>query len=320
MIKFFCGKDDFESYVEAKKYIKNLASVDSASYNILESENITNLSELTQQLEGQDLFATTNFLLLKRPESNKIIAEYLINNIDRLEQLNLTLWSDISLDKRSVIYKRFKDKKCIVEFELPKPAGMNIWLNTVAKIHNIKISNEQSKYILERFENKWQIYSLIKKIQNYLFNTDKDKISLEELKHIDGTALRGDIWKLTDAFTKSEFQVFIQEFKKLMESEDQSQLVIAMLGKHLDNLIKLKYSENILSKPDLGIHPFVVSKIRPFIKNFSEEDLEAMVYELFLADRSIKFGHLSPVTAVLSFAYNIVHNNTLSSAYQEEYA
>lgn len=319
MIKFFCGKDDFESYVEAKKHIKTMALAESSNYQVVESEYIDSIGELIQQIEGQNLFATTNFMLLKRPEQNKMVTEYVITNFDQLVQSNLTLWSDSSLDKRSVIYKKFKEKNLLVEYDLPNTSGMVSWLYSVSKSHNIKISSVQSKYILERFENKWQIYSLIKKIQIYLFNTDKDTISIEELKHIDGTALRGNIWKLTDAFTKCEFQVFIQEFKKLMVSEDQSQLIIAMLGKHLDNLIKLKYSENILPKPDLGIHPFVVSKIRPFLKNFSEEDLEAMAYELFLTDRAIKLGHLSPFVAILSFAYNIIHKKTLSSAYCEEY-
>lgn len=315
MIKFFCGKDDFESYVEAKKHIKSMASAESSNYQVVESENISSISELTQQIEGQDLFATTNFLLLKRPEQNKMVAEYVITNLDQLVQFNLTLWSDSSLDKRSVIYKKFKEKKLVAEYELPKTSGMVSWLNSVSKIHNIKISSEQSKYIIERFENKWQIYSLIKKIQSYLFNTNKDSVTTEELKHIDGTALRGDIWKLTDAFTKSEFNMFIEEFRKLMESEDQSQLIIAMLGKHLDNLVKIKYAEDSTNKPELGIHPFVVSKIKPYINNFTKEDLESLLYEIFLTDRSIKFGHLNPKAALLSFAYNLIHNNTLSSAY-----
>jgi DNA polymerase III delta subunit len=318
MIKLFCGTDDFDSYIAAKKQAKFFAKENNTEVRIVNADSFVDVAEFVQLLEGQGFFEETNILLLKRVEQNKILAEYLINNFDQLDHNNLTLWSDSSLDKKIRFYKTFKTKKRVQEFVLPKQGFLNSWVNTQSKNLGIALTQKQVNYIIERMENKWQMFSVLRKIQSFLISENRKTITDQELEEVDGTSLRGDIWKLVDCYTQGSFEAFIKEFQKLMTFEDQSQLVIAMLSRQIDMIYKIKIAEESnINLNELGIHPYVSGKIRPYSSLISFDDIEKMNYELYLADRSIKQGILSPTTAIITFAQNLKGRFSLINAFDE---
>jgi DNA polymerase-3 subunit delta len=298
MIKLFCGEDTYESYTNAQKLAKTLAKEKQIETKIINSDELSDPSEILIEIEGVGMFSSSKVILLKRPLSNKKLIDFLVEKFERLNEYEIILWQDSNADGKLKFVKMLKDKKQINNFDKLKAWQLEAWVENICKAKNIKLTKDQIKFIVERTEeNKWFVINELRKIDLYLATDGKKNnptLTETELSRILGLDVRGDIWKFLDYLGNKDNKNLLSEYERIINYEDNVQYLIAMINRELSILAKIVFSkENSLDLKELKLHPFVLQKTLKKSSNFKFEEIRNLLNKLFNLDLSIKSGEIS---------------------------
>lgn len=291
MIKLFSGEDDFQSYLNAKQEATKIATSKNSQVKIIDSEDISNIEDLLQEIDGLNMFSTGSVILLKRIFSNKKVSEYLTENYKSIKEQDIVLWVDGNADGRNKLTQSLKKEGLLFQYELPKERDFKNWIRDYAKSLKLSLGESEIEYILQNVGvNKYVIQNELKKISLFAKNQQR-KVTSEDLKVILGFESKGNIWTLLDNFGKRKRKEAIKEFIKLTTFEDNTQYIIAMLERELSILSQIKYCEsNNLDKRELKLHPFVLQKSSEKARNFKWEEIKFFMAKLLNLDFAIKNG------------------------------
>ncbi|MEP7103943.1 MAG: DNA polymerase III subunit delta [Candidatus Dojkabacteria bacterium] len=294
MIRIFSGTDSFESYSLAKKQAEKLAADNNEEIKILNANEIDNPAEFIQYIEGVGMFSGGYIVFLKRLSGNKKLLDYFSDNYDKLKIYNIILWEESKLDGRLKFFLKLKKDNGSFTFDLPNDRDLKAWLNKEAKDKGIKFSDFQLNILIENLGiDKWRLINELEKISIYLSAEQKDSLGNDEFNKIVGFEVSGDIWKLVDAFSNRRSKECLEEYSKISSFEDNGQYIIAMMERELSNLALLHFAKREgLQDNEIGMHPFVLQKLKAKVRNFSLIDINKYLKKLFDLDRSIKNGDI----------------------------
>lgn len=294
MIKIFSGTDNFESYSMAKKQAEKLALDNNEEVKILNANEIDNPAAFIQYIEGVGMFSNSYVVFLKRLSSNKKLLDYFSDNYDSLKAYDIVLWEDSKLDGRLKFFVKLKKEEVSFVFDLGKDRDIKTWLNAEAKKKKVKFSDFQlTNLIVNLGLDKWKLINEVEKISIYLSAEKKETLRDDEFNKIIGFEVSGDIWKLVEAFSNRKAKLCLQEYHKISSYEENGQYIIAMLERELSNLALLHQARNDgIPDSQIGMHPFVIQKMKAKMNNFSLNDIQKYLKKLFDLDRSIKSGDI----------------------------
>lgn len=306
MIKLFAGQDDFESYLNAKNEAEKVAKSLNFQLKIIDSDEITNIDTLAQELDGLGMFSIGSVFLLKRIFSNKKVVEYLVENYQNLQELTIILWSDGNADGRSKLTQNLKKDGLLFTYELPKERDLKDWVKQESKLLGLKLSESEVEYLVQNIGiNKHMLHSELKKIK--LFSDNKEQsVTREDLVKILGFDAKGNIWNLLDNFGNRKKKEVIKEFLKLTAFEDNTQYLISMIERELSIISLIKYCEIYkIDKRELKLHPFVLSKSQSKSAKFSWSEVKIFLEKLLNLDFAIKSGDLDEKLAMTLYLLSI---------------
>jgi len=294
MIKIFSGTDNFESYSMAKKQAEKLAVDNNEEVKILNANEIDNPAAFVQYIEGVGMFSSSYVVFLKRLSLNKKLLDYFSDNYDALKVYDIVLWEDSKLDGRLKFFVKLKKEDVSFTFDLGKDRDIKSWLNIEAKKKNVKFTDFQlTNMVVNLGLDKWKLINEVEKISIYLSAEKKETLTDEEFNKIIGFEVSGDIWKLVEAFSSRKAKQCLQEYYKISSYEENGQYIIAMIERELSNLALLHYAKKDgIPDSQIGMHPFVLQKLKAKMNNFSLNDIQKYLKKLFDLDRSIKSGDI----------------------------
>jgi len=306
MINIFSGTDTFESYLRCKMAASKVAKKSNLPIKIIDADDVENIDDILVELEGVGMFASQNIIILKRALKNKKLVDYLIKHFEKMNALDFYIWEDKNLDGKLKIVKLLKKESKISDYSLPKPWELKKWFAGFVKKKNIKLTSFQTEFILERNENKWLLYSIIKKIETFLNARNKKSLSDKELESILGTDAKGDIWKFVDYFGEKKIDKLINEFNKINSFEENSQYLIAMINRELEIMLSIKRAkEEGVSLKELKLHPFVLQKANKKASRFKFDSLKKLLENLINLEIAIKTGLIGDKIGLKLYLYKL---------------
>lgn len=294
MISIFAGTDNFESYNEALKHAKKISNESNSEFKVIDADEIYDVSQFTQLLEGLGMFGGSFTVLAKRLFKNKKLLNYVTDNFQNLNNYDLVIWEDSKLDSRLKFVKDNKNKMLLLNFELPKEYEFKKWLKDKAKENGIDLSVDLINYLAQYTEvNKYRAISEIEKISIYLNSQKKNKLTLEELEKLLGVSASGDIWKFIESFSTKNKKKALKEMGKLTQFESNTAYLIAMIDRELNLLAQIKIlQENKKNISEIKAHPFVLKKASENSKNFSLSEIRRLYRKLMDLDFAVKSGDI----------------------------
>lgn len=293
----FIGEDTFESYSYAKNLAKSLSTKNKIPLEVIESEDLSTISEVESLFQSVGMFYEGKVLLIKRFSQSKILSSYIYENISTVNEFEVVLWDDI---KKLPAGKKLPNVKIYAQ---PKENEMRYWIKNFALKFGIKLDLALIDYFFTRFQfNKWQYFYELKKIKIYLDKHKISNINLELVERITGSESKGDIWKFLDYLFDKNIEKAYSEYKKLSSHEDVTQLILSLIEKELRNIYIYQISKEDpdLAK-DLGIHPFVFKKLKGKASRFSIDKVKELTNKLIQSDYDIKTGNVEQNAAIQNF-------------------
>jgi DNA polymerase-3 subunit delta len=293
MIYLFHGEDTFDSYHKAYAKVTKLQQQLQGQLVILNCNEIL-LDEFLQRIEGITLFGNSQIYFLKRLFQNKNILEYVNDNFDILNQLEIIIWQDNKIPSSNPLYKKTKVLKSLFSFNLPKIFEMKSWVKKQAKKYNLGLGNEEIELLLSRSDyNKWIINLELQKlelIQNKKIPKEKVITSIENF----------NVWEFLNNFSERNKQKIYKSLNNALATVD-TQYLISMIRRELYILTAVSLAKNDIDLKLLKIHPFVLKKAKKHKNLFTLAELYRLYEALLKLDYSIKTGKIKPKLGLILF-------------------
>ena len=290
MIYFLLGKD----FNIVNKRVEELVSKLNISNIIKYDSSQTSLEEIIDEVNYVDLFNEKKLIIvssfeLKKLNKNEeeILSKY-INNMN--ENVIIFKCIDESFDERKSLTKLIRSKCKVEEIQKLDYKTLHEYVSKMLEESNIKASFNQIKRILDLCEynpdytisevNKLIIYKIG---ENELYDKDIDDVISKNNEK--------ELFNFVENLFKKDIKESLNSYKILITSNIDPISIIDSIAKQYRLLLQVKElyhnNEMELSKK-LGVNPYTIVKIVPYINDYSVEEIADILYKLSEMDINIK--------------------------------
>jgi len=252
--------------------------------------------QLPDLLAGMSLFAEKRLVVIKDISSNKQVWDELPAFLERIsDDIDLVL-IESKPDKRTKTYKALQKAAVVREY---KPwterdrAGAEKWVGEQAAEYGIKFTSALSRLLVARVGvDQWQLahaldkLSVLGEVNEAIIRDVIEANPSENIFELFETALKGDRARIREmiatlSLTEEPYQLFG------LLSGQAFQLAALAAASDSDNVAK-----------DIGAHPFVLSKLKPYAKKEGIPGVSRIAKAFTEADRAMKTSSIDPWLAI----------------------
>ena len=320
MIIFIYGTDSWRAHhkvLELKKKFKQKVDSSGSSIVTVNGEDF-DIGSFRQDLLSQSLFSKGRMilvrdLLVRNPK--KKLQEEIIEILKKSDNHTILWWEYIaSADilkkiRISLLFKYLIQQKFVQEYNTLKTIQLEKWTqNRVVELDG-KIGTTAIKTLLVQVgDNLWHLDNEIQKLTLYC---DGREITTADVLDMVVTKIGGDGWEFLYYLSQKNKPKALEilEEQLVLGSEAVEifgrvvwQFRILLLVK--DTLEGKTFTSNEIATK-LQLHPYVVQKSLPVIKNFSLGRLKEIYGQLSEIDHKIKTGVLDPTVMLNLFIINL---------------
>ncbi|HMS93004.1 MAG TPA: DNA polymerase III subunit delta [Candidatus Saccharibacteria bacterium] len=250
------------------------------------------LQQLPDLLMGSSLFSEKRLVIIRDLSRNKILWDKLPDWVGRIsDDIHLVI-TEPKPDKRTKTYKALQKVATVIEH---KPWGerdytqAEKWVVVEAKARQLTLTPTLARLLVARVGvDQWQLGQALDKLR--FMNTVTEEVITEVIDarpaenvfDLLETALRGD-------------SVRVQEMIAALSQTDDAYQTFGLLSGqvfHLAALAVARDGDDVVR--DLAVHPFVISKLRPYANRLGARKVGDIVNYLAKADETMKTTDMDP--------------------------
>ncbi len=260
---------------------------------------------LADILNGQTLFASRRFVIIRQLSENKPLWDTLADKIDTVSDDTTIVLIEPTLDKRSRGYKALRTIATIQEFTPWTTYNIReavTWVSEYAASKGVSLTEKQSALVVQRVGvDQWQLHHAIEKlslagpIDESIISTVIDAAPDDNVFALFETALRGDMTALE------------QQLAQVTSSQDPFR-VFGLLSSQLLQLSALVASGGASTQNvarDIAASPYVLAKLEPYAARMSMSQIRSMLQDAAATDVQMKSIAIDPWLIVASFLQKI---------------
>ncbi len=210
-------------------------------------------------------------------------------------------------DKRKKLFKELAKPKKSEKFDLLEGSQLNSWIEKRVKELNGKIDrdavNKLSAFV---GSDLWQMDNEISKLLSF----GDDKITSENVEKMVRAKLDTNIFNFTDAVGKKDKKTALKLLHDQLDSGAHQLYLLKMMTFQFRNLLIVKdlseqSSNQYAIAKEGGMHPFVVQKTLPQVRQFEMEKLKKIYQELLNLEIAFKTSKADPVVLLDKFVVEV---------------
>ena len=291
MITLLTGENSYEVEQELQRLAANFSGV-VEKFDGVEIE----LRQLLDLLMGVSLFAEKRLVVIHGLSQNKSVWEALPEWLPRLSDDIHLILVEPKPDKRTKTYKTLQKAAEVREF---KPwtdrdtLAAEKWVSEQATARKVVLVSGVARLLVARIGvDQWQLSHALEKLSVFdeiteaLVYEHSEASPHENVFMLFETALKGDVLRVQEMIAT------------LRLSEDPYQLFGLLAGQafQLAALAAAREGDDVAK--DFGVHPFVLSKLRPYAAKRGIKSAGRIVTIFADADEAMKTSSIEPWLAI----------------------
>jgi DNA polymerase-3 subunit delta len=307
MIIFVYGKDNFRSY----KYVEEMVlkfkkDRDPQGINTVVLDCEKDSKNVMEQVLASPFLSEKRMIVLKNLLSSKndSLHKEFCDRCDKksFPETNVILfWESkekfTTKSAKNLFAKLSKEKYC-QRFDELKGIQLGNWINSEIKKREGKIDTEALQYLVQNTSDMWRLNFLIDQLIDYKNN---ESISLKDVQLFLDEKIDDNIFNLVDAIIGKQQKQAYKMIQEQYRIGEDVQFIFAMVLRQIRILLEMRdlfdrqdrSTSDVLAKK-LGLHPFVVKKSLPLIRQYNMAQLKNVYEHLLDLDIKIKKGQGKP--------------------------
>lgn len=271
----------------------------------------TELSEYDNALQSFPVMTDKKLVLIHDSgifkHASDDVQAFWKNKFEHLSDDTVIVFSELSIDKRGILYKAAKKAGRVVEFAYQSESDLVTWIMRRALNAKLKISKDCASYLvgivnpgLNSLNNEFI------KLENYcdkvITKTDIDKVVSKS------TELK--IFDLTDAIMYRNASAAMRVVSELRTSNESAFGVLYLLESSAEKILKAKVcgtKNKYEAAKIIGTAPFAAGKYLSSADVFTEEHLIKMITRVPEIDLQIKSGNIEQWAALEQYIAECIY-------------
>lgn len=282
---------DVENYIEKmKKCFSNLEA--GVNYFVLDK---TNVEKLEDYCESVSFFGLEKFIVIRNTglKFNKTVLENITN-----PELVIVITEE-SVDKRTTEYKYLAKNAVCVEFNKLNEKDAVFFVKRMLNAYKINVTDETAKYLVSVCTpDKLILINEFRKIVAYL--EQGQILSKEVIDKICSKTIDAKIFDLMDLVMGKNKKEALNLLEDMIAQGTYIGIISSMMFKQIKQMYQIKLMEqkmretgmNVDIAKELGMHPFVFSKLKSASYNYTLEHLENLMLDFNEYDENSKTGKI----------------------------
>lgn len=291
MITLLIGENSFE----VQQAIRQLSEAFSGETERYNGSELT-IEQLPDLLMGISLFSEKRLIVVRDLAANKYVWEALPNWIERVsDDIHLVL-VEPKPDKRTKTYKALHKHAEVHEYTPwsdRDTAKAEKWIMTQAAEYELALTPALARLLVARVGvNQWELDHALEKLSAL------DAIDETTIRTVIDAAPSENVFELFEAALSGDVDQVHAMIRVLSLSEDPYQLFGLLSGQAFQLMALAAARDTDDVAKDMGVHPFVLSKLRPHVSRLGLRGAARIITRVEEADEAIKSSALTPWHAI----------------------
>lgn len=315
-VYLFAGAEEYLIKYYINAIAKLIVSEENKEFNYVWLEGKTETQAIIANCETLPMFSDMKLIIAKNTGlfkgkkgsgaesaaggggSKDKLAEYL----EKIPQYTCLIFAESEIDKRLKLVNTVKKHGLLVEMDYQKPADLVKWVVKVFKSYNKTIDQMAASYMVENSEYAMtELLNEIDKVVNY--TGGKNEIDIKDVQTVCVKTIKSRIFDLTDAISEGDNSKALSLLNDMAALKEPMQKVLFMVIRQIRMVYRLKLLKTQGVREDaaakqLGLTPFIASKVVSISRNLDIGVLENAMYYSLELDESIKTGRISDRIAI----------------------
>ncbi len=293
------GEETF--YIDkAREKILSRLEIDRADLISIDCDEKPSIGEIVSAIDSAPFFNPKNVVVVKNAapifnSENK--SERLPEILKDMQESNFVIFISNAVDKRKKLYKIISEVGDVLEADALRSWQIDDWLNEKLKSLGKVMYGEARKHFSERIGllPEISLWYLDNELNKVALTVNNNEITAADLRRAMTTPPEVSNFALTDAIDEKKSKKAVYILRAQLRDNGKMPLVIAMLTKHVRQLLRAKFfiKKGITGKrlgEPLELNPFIAQKVGANSAGYPSALLEEVFIELADADYKLKTG------------------------------
>ena len=295
------GEDNFSSRrklaeIKSRFYDANMGDI---NITVLDGETVT-FEQIKRAIYLVPFLAPKRLIIIKNilTKGKKETQEQVSGIFNDIPQFSIVFfYEDSDVEKTALLYKKIKSAKKAENFPKLSGAVLYRFIEKEVRACQAKIEKDASYRLAEiTGPDLWRLSLEIDKLASY---AQGRAITKDDVENLVKEEIHPKVFGLIDALAARNIPRATFLLSELISSGENENYILTMIAYQFRNLLIVKdLVEKQKPLSEAKLHPYVLSKARAHIHNFSNEKLKDIYGKLLEADINIKTGFLKPQLAL----------------------
>jgi len=315
-IYLFTGAEEYLIKYYTNAIRKLIVDQTNEEFNLITIEGKTDTEAIISNCETLPMFSDKKLVIAKNTglfkskkgegtdtgTSKKSGKDRLTEYLESIPDYTCLIFIESEVDKRVKLVNTIKKHGLVVEMDYQKPADLVKWVIKVFKSYNKIVDQMTASYIVENSEySMTELLNEIEKLVNYA--EGRSEISIRDVEKVCNKTIKSRIFDLTDAISEGNNSKALSLLNDMAALREPMQKVLFMIVRQIRLIYRIKLLKNQgvreeTAAKELGLTPYVASKIMNASRNLDVNVLEKAMYYSLELDESIKTGKISDRIAI----------------------
>lgn len=315
-IYLFYGAEEYLVKYYINAITKLIADDDNKELNCISFDGKTDVDTIIANCETLPIFSDKKLVIAKNSglfkskkgdadnsgSDKKATKDKLSEYLENMPPYTCLILVETDIDKRLKLVNAIKKYGLILELGFQKPPDLVKWVIKVFKSYNKSIEQMPASYLVENSEySMTELLNEIEKIVNFV--GDKNQITINDIEMVCIKTIKSRIFDLTDAVSEGNISKALILLNDMAALKEPMQKVLFMIIRQIRmvyriKLLRQKGMRDELVTKQMGLTPFVASKVMKISRNLDINILEKAMYYSLELDESIKTGKITDRIAI----------------------
>lgn len=277
-----------------------LSDSDEMNFSYFEGKGIDTV-KIKEAAETLPFFSDKRLVVIENSglfKSQNDLADY----IRQIPETTHIVFVETEVDKRSRLYKAVKDCGTISEMNAMDEANLKIWIASLLKPEQKKITEESILYLLGKTGTDMDnISNEVEKLISY--TGDREVVTSQDIEEVCTSQISGKIFLMVEAIGSKRQKQALDLYYDLLALKEKPMSIMFLISRQFNILLQVKsllalgYNNNVISEKT-GLMSFTIGKYVSQCRNFTEKTLKEALTYCVDTEEQVKTGRMQDTIAV----------------------